>query len=306
MTAADSQKSGGVALPSLSSAACVVCGAQRPADAETASVRSNVRAFRSEQFVVWRCIGCKSIHAQDEVDLAHYYAGYPVFDAALDWKLRAVYGSMLKRLRAAGLKPSDKVLDYGCGKGVLVQFLREQGYDACGWDRYAAGFNDDSVLNGSYDCVVAQDVIEHVESPRALLAQLHGMTKPGGIVSIGTPDAAALDLKNPEEFVHALHLPYHRHILSMAALEQAGEQAGFTVRSRYDTMYNNTLMPTMNPRFVLHYVRCRDDVFDLVVEPVAFTWKMLTPLTPFFIFFGYFFDRHTDIQVVFQKPAEAA
>lgn len=285
--------------------ACVICGTERATDAETTSVRSNVRAFRNEQFLVWRCTQCKSIHAQDEVDLAHYYAGYPVFDAALDWKLRTVYGSMHKRLQAAGLKPSDKVLDYGCGKGVLVQFLREQGYDASGYDRYAEGFNDRSVLEQKYDCIVAQDLIEHVESPHALLAELHGMTKPGGIVSIGTPDAAALDLKDPEDFVHALHLPYHRHILSMTALEQAGAQRGFEVRSRFDTMYNNTLVPTMNPRFVLHYVRCRDDVFDLVVEPIAFTWKMLSPATPFFIFLGYFFDRHTDIQVIFRNPEAA-
>lgn len=268
-------------------------------------MRSNVRAFRDEQFVIWRCSACRSIHAQDDVDLAHYYARYPVFDATLDWKLRTVYGSMLKRLQEGGLKPGDKVLDYGCGKGVLVQFLREEGFDASGWDRYSEGWTDAGVLQQQYDCVVSQDVIEHVDSPHALLKDLHGMTKPGGIVSIGTPDAAALDLKKPEDFVHALHLPYHRHILSMPALEKAGEQAGFTVVRRYDTMYNNTLVPTMNPRFVLHYVRCRDDVFDLVVEPIAFTWKMFTPLTPFFIFFGYFFDRHTDIQVIFQKPAAA-
>jgi SAM-dependent methyltransferase len=284
----------------------VICGAPRAADAEAASVRSNVRAFRDERFVVWRCGACQSIHAQDDVDLAHYYARYPVFDAALDWKLRTVYGSMLKRLREGGLKPGDKVLDYGCGKGVLVQFLREQGFDASGWDRYSEGWTDASVLQQQYDCIVSQDVIEHVDSPHALLRELFGMVKTGGIVSIGTPDAAALDLKNAEDFVHALHLPYHRHILSMAALEKAGEQAGFTVVRRYDTMYNNTLVPTMNPRFVLHYVRCRDDVFDLVVEPIAFTWKMFSPLTPFFIFFGYFFDRHTDVQVIFQKPAEAA
>lgn len=288
-----------------STEACAICGAPRPTDAETASVRSNVRAFRDERFTVWRCPACKSIHAQDEVDLARYYAGYPVFDAAFDWKLRTVYASMRRRLVEGGLKPGASVLDYGCGKGVLVQYLREQGYDARGFDRYAEGFSDPSVLAGTYDCVVAQDVIEHVDSPRALLAELYGMTKPGGIVSIGTPDAAALDLEDPEDYVHALHLPYHRHILSMAALERLGEQAGFRVVRRYDTMYNNTLVPTMNPRFVLHYVRCRDDVFDLVVEPVAFTWKMLTPLTPFFIFFGYFFDRHTDIQVIFQKPEAA-
>jgi hypothetical protein len=67
-------------------------------------------------------------------------------------------------------------------------------------------------------------------------------------------------------------------------------------------MYNNTLVPTMNPRFVLHYVRCHDDVFDLVAEPVRISARMLSPATPFFALFGYFFDRHTDIQVVFRKP----
>jgi len=281
---------------------CAICGAARSADAEVASVRSNVRAFRDERFLVWRCAECRSIHAQDEVDLAHYYARYPVFDATLDWKLRVVYASMLKRLRAAGLRPEHRVLDYGCGKGLLVAYLKEQGYDASGFDRFAEGFDARAVLPREYDCIVSQDVIEHVDSPHALLAELRDMLKPGGIVSIGTPDAAALDLKDPEDYVHALHLPYHRHILSMAALEQAGEQSGLTVRARYDTMYNNTPVPTMNPRFVLHYVRCRDDVFDLVVEPVRMTWKMFSPLTPLFALFGYFFDRHTDIQVIFGKP----
>ena len=93
----------------MSAESCVICGTPRSADAQTANVRSNVRAFRYEMFAVWRCTECHSIHAQDDVDLAHYYAGYPVFDAALDWKLRTVYGSMLKRLVDAGLKPGDKV-----------------------------------------------------------------------------------------------------------------------------------------------------------------------------------------------------
>jgi 2-polyprenyl-3-methyl-5-hydroxy-6-metoxy-1,4-benzoquinol methylase len=283
---------------------CVVCGAERAPDAETASVRSNVRAFRQERFAVWRCGQCRSIHASDEVDLAHYYAGYPVHDAQLDWKLNVVYGGMLKRLRKAGLRPEHRILDYGAGKGLLVRYLQSQGYaNVAGYDRYAEGYDDPSVLRGPYDCIVSQDLIEHVEDPNALLAELSAMTTPGGIVSIGTPDATALDLKRPEDYVHALHLPSHRHILSKSALEAAGQRAGLEVLQHYDTMYNNTLFPTMNPRFVLHYVRCRDDVFDLVVEPVKLTWKMLTPLTPFFALFGYFFDRHTDIQIVFRRPA---
>jgi 2-polyprenyl-3-methyl-5-hydroxy-6-metoxy-1,4-benzoquinol methylase len=286
------------------SAACVVCGASRTPASETATVRCNVRAFRDERFEVWRCERCASIHAATEVDLDHYYRGYPVLGAELDWKLRVVYASMLKRLRYAGLRPQHRVLDYGCGKGLLVRFLREQGYEHTqGYDRYGEGYKDPSVLDQRYDAIVSQDLIEHVDDPIGLLRKFDAMAAPGGFVSIGTPDAAALDLHDPEDFVHALHLPYHRHILSASALRGAGEQLGWKVERYYETMYNNTLVPTMNPRFVLHYVRCHDDVFDLVAEPIRVSVKLLGPATPFFALFGYFFDRHTDVQVVFRKQA---
>jgi len=280
-----------------------VCGAARTASSEAAHVRSNVRAFKDERFAVWRCERCLCIHASDAVDLDHYYRGYPVFAAELDWKLDVVYGNLLRRLQRAGLQPGQRVLDYGCGKGLLVRYLHKRGYTgAVGWDRYGEGYTDDSVLRARYDCIVSQDVIEHVDDPLAMLAQLDAMAEPGAVISIGTPDAAALDLRDPEQYVHALHLPFHRHILSAAALMRAGEQQGWNVERYYDTMYNNTLFPTMNPRFVLHYVRGHDDMFDLVAEPVSLSWKLCTPLTPLLALFGYFFDRHTDIQVVFKKP----
>jgi hypothetical protein len=149
-------------------------------------------------------------------------------------------------------------------------------------------------------------VIEHVDDPHALLGQFAGKIEPGGIVAIGTPDAAALDLADAENYVHALHQPFHRHILSAQALREGGEKLGWSVERYYDTMYNNTLVPTMNPRFVLHYVRCHDDVFDLVCEPVkANSLRLWSPVTLFFALFGYFFDRHTDIMVVFRAPGAA-
>ena len=283
---------------------CVICGAERAEDAECARVRSNVRRFRNETFAVWRCGSCRSLHAQDEVDLDHYYAGYPVHIAELDWKLNVAYGGMLGRLRAAGLQKDHTILDYGCGTGLLVSYLRAQGYaHTSGWDRYGEEFEDPAALQTRYDCVISQDVIEHVDDPQANLRELDGLVKPGGFVSIGTPDAEVLDLADPENYVHALHLPFHRHILSSDALKRAGEALGWEVERYYDTMYNNTLVPTMNPRFVLHYVRSHDDVFDLVAEPIRVGDKLFSPATPFFAFFGYFFDRHTDIQVIFRKRA---
>ena len=46
-------------------------------------------------------------------------------------------------------------------------------------------------------------------------------------------------------------------------------------------------------------------MFDLVAEPIKLSWKLLSPMTLLYAVFGFFFDRHTDIQVMFQKPTSA-
>ena len=285
---------------------CNICQQMHPNEAcERAWVRCNVRKFREERFEVWRCPSCRSIHAADPVDLAHYYAAYPSLKEDVQWRLDPMYKSMLSRLTAAGLQKSHRILDYGCGSGALVRYLRRQGYaQTSGYDAYSAEFSDEAVLSMRYDCVVSQDVLEHVDSPMALLAEFERLTEPNALIAIGTPDALAIDLQEPDDYVHTLHAPFHRHILTSTALRERAEALGWRVSRYYDTMYGNTLLPAQNPRFGLHYLQCHDDTLDLVTEPVRPSARWLFhPATPFFMFFGYFFDRHTDIMFTFHKGA---
>jgi 2-polyprenyl-3-methyl-5-hydroxy-6-metoxy-1,4-benzoquinol methylase len=283
---------------------CNLCGERSSlSECEQASVRSNVRKFRSERFALWRCPRCRGIHARDPVDLAHYYADYPTFPESVEPRLRPAYANLLARLTEAGLGKGDRILDFGCGSGALVRFLRSRGYEHTrGYDAYARAFADPSALEARYDCVISQDVIEHVDSPRELLQRFDRLVVPGGLIAIGTPDAAAIDLSDPEGYVHALHAPYHRHILTSDALREHAAALGWSVVRYYATMYSNTLKPGENPRCGLHYLRCHDDCLDLLTEPVRFdSWRMYTPLTAFFMLFGYFFDRHTDVMFTFRS-----
>lgn len=283
---------------------CVICSARHSEKAvELAQVGCNVRAFQSERFTVWRCPGCASLHAREEVDLAHYYAGYPFHGMGRDPRLDLVYANFLKRLRRAGLRPESKILDYGCGNGALIAFLRTRGYEhVSGFDAYNPAFSDRSVLEQRYDCIIAQDVIEHVPSPRELLRDLCERSLPGAMLAVGTPDAARIDLNRAPEFIHALHMPYHRHILSQQALTQLATESGFRSERVYRSMYTNTFVPGFNEAFYRHYARTLDNTLDAIVGPLVLRPLLSQlPRTLWLAFFGGFFSRGTDPTVIFRR-----
>ena len=283
---------------------CIVCErVTAEGQLEQQRVRSNVRAFRDEVFSIWRCAHCESLHARDEVDLGRYYAKYPFHKLPADWRLRAMYHNQLRRLTRAGVVRSHRVLDYGCGSGQFVRFLRDQGFtNVSGFDEYTAEFADEKVLGETYDCILSQDVIEHVASPHALLAQFRQLARPRGIIAVGTPNAAAIDLSRPEDFIHAIHAPYHRHILSKGALIDSGRRHGLAIDSYYPTMYSNTRIPFLNEAFYFYYTKIADGTLDALMEPVrASALLRRLPMTLFWGFFGSFFSRHTDVMAVFRR-----
>lgn len=264
---------------------------------------SNVRALRAERFAVWRCAGCRSIHARDEVDLARYYAAYPMHAEGGGAAMRAFFAVQRRRLRAAGLADGAKVLDYGCGAGAFVRYLEAARVAATGYDAYAPAYADRGALARSYDAVVVQDVIEHVGDPRALLGELDGLVRPGGLVLIGTPDADAIDLRRSARFTHALHAPYHRHLLTRAELVRRGEHQGWTLVRLYRSHYANSALPFLNARFVHHYLRTRDNTLDAALEPPRASVRLLLdPRTYVFGLLGALAPPREDICAVFRKP----
>lgn len=286
-----------------SSARCVLCESPTTGKEESANVHSNVRKFKDESFALWRCGSCGSLHARDEVDLVHYYGGYPFHEMAIDWRLGSMYSNMLRRLRDAGVTKSHTILDYGCGGGTLVKYLRSAGYDAVGYDEFSEQFRDPATLERRYDAIIAQDVIEHVANPWELAATFQRLTKPGSVIVVGTPSADALDLKQTAVFMHALHQPYHRHILSKQALMSVGEKQGWALHRYYPTMYANTPVPFVNSRFVLHYLSCFDNTLDVAFDGIQInSWKLYTPATIFYALFGYFLAPHTDVMAIWKRP----
>lgn len=261
-----------------------------------------MRHFAQQRFPVWRCAQCGSIHAGQEVDLDEYYSHYPFFDQKLDWALRASYFGLLRRLRRAGMHQNHHILDFGCGSGLLVQFLKEQKFDAVGYDPYSSTHNDPATLEKTYDVIIAQDVVEHAPEPLAMMRTLDGLVHPGGLVIIGTPNAAGIKLDDPEKFVHPLHQPYHRHIFSIQALCSTATDMGWQRVRTYSTPYTN--MPLLSLPFLHHYMRTDDGTIDALFDR-SFRKKLwLDPRTYFYLLFGYFLCNDADIVAIFRKTVK--
>lgn len=282
---------------------CNICSKGRIEDAgEKNQIPCNARRFRAEKFTVWRCPSCRSLHSKEDIDLDKYYKDYPLKHHKLDIWARAAYKNRLKRLIREGLRKEHEILDYGCGLGLFVYYLRKKGYkNVSGYDPYVHEFSDKRILERTYEVVAAQDVIEHDNDPKRLLEHLFQLVRPGGILCIGTPNAEKIDLLNPERFSIPLHQPYHRHILTGEVLKQLGQSLGLKVGKFYHRYYYDTIFPLINYRFLQTYIMYAGNVFDAAVEPPRIKMVLTSPVLLFYAFFGYFFPPRTEMTVFFHK-----
>lgn len=103
-----------------------------------------------------------------------------------------------------------RVLDLGCGDGVMGQLLSPAGYAVTGVDvshralalaePYYAGtqsFDLDSdatpeAWRGAFDAVVCMEVLEHIETPERNIARCFDACKPGGVAAFSFPNLFSL------------------------------------------------------------------------------------------------------------------
>jgi len=114
----------------------------------------------------------------------------------------AIYTALTDKLRELGAH--GDVLDFGAGTGALTSRLVETGlFDSVsGADMMARppelppgilwlaqDLNDPlEVSAASFDVVVAAEVIEHLENPRAVAREWFRLLRPGGVVLLSTPN----------------------------------------------------------------------------------------------------------------------
>lgn len=163
-----------------------------------------------------------------------------------DWEYYPTYLAKLEAVREwlDGLAPAARVLDAGCGEGVLVDEyagrLAIEGIDPnYGSERVrTASLTALPFADATFDRALCLDVLEHLsfeEQPRAL-AELSRVLKPGGELLVSIPNLAHLQsrvhfalqgrlIRTASEFKHPGDRPATDYI-------EMGRRAGFTLVAR--------------------------------------------------------------------------
>ena len=166
-----------------------------------------------DTYDVYGCSSCglTFVGSYVQPEKAHSYYDSEYYDSAMCAAInplreeleRRVVRAQVQRL-AKFIKVPGRFLDVGCGDGVHLKLFREMGWEVHGTEVSQAAakhvkeqygidvrlgeFLDVPFDAGQFDVIQMRHVIEHLTSPRQVLAKVWDLLRPGGVTCIDTPN----------------------------------------------------------------------------------------------------------------------
>ena len=237
----------------LETPACNGCGEtsgevvfQRGADlhAEEAFI-ATTDAFHGYGRVV-RCTRCGLVRLSPRQQWEFLRSAYAASEDPLyleELGGRVATAQALLRLAEARLPGAGRLLDIGCGPGVLLDAAKGRwqatGVELSAWAvKEAKRRGHESVVEGtlsdagfapaSFDLVTMLDVIEHLPNPRDIFTEVNRILKPGGALLVYTPDIGAPVARLMGQWWWGLR-PAHLYYFSRATLADLLKGQGFEI-----------------------------------------------------------------------------
>lgn len=220
-------------------------------------VRFDARDFVTrDAFQIAHCTACgfDITSPQPGADAigAYYPSGYygdaaeRRFPWAIEVVQKALYAQRVRMVESVGGTGPGRVLDIGCGRGLLLSAFRRRGWETQGTElseaaaRYARQVAGMSVAIGRveelgfpdnhFDAVTMWHVLEHIHDPRVVLAEANRILKPGGVLLVGVPNFSGFEARFFRDKWFHLDVPRHVTHLTKQTLKQALVENGFQDR----------------------------------------------------------------------------
>jgi SAM-dependent methyltransferase len=208
---------------------------------------------------------------------------------------------------SGGLAPGARVLDVGCGRGVILGPLADRGLEVHGVEisaeaargvdararvRIAPRLADAGYDDAYFDEVIVWHVLEHLLDPAGTLAEIARILRPGGRVIVAVPNFESAQARWMGPAWFHLDLPRHLYQFPASALCTLLEGSGFDVVSEHHFSLRQNpfgwIQSALNripglPRNGLYTVlheRARGEAPPFTAATRLVLWGLLVLLTP--------------------------
>lgn len=199
---------------------CNICGS-------SGKVLGSKRGVKAVQ-----CAGCGFIWKDLTSPPKEYYGSWKI-STEKNFSLRnrdEIFEYRLKTIINKTAREVKKILDFGCGKGEFVYFLRAKGYEAYGCDTgplspqgpFFLKQDITSVGQSGFDAIFSIEVFEHLKDPRNIMAALRERLNRNGVIYIQTHYSGINRIFSWEYFNMENHVSFYGPTAMRELMRSAG------------------------------------------------------------------------------------